>query len=107
MKTCTGKVGAATVDNNWTMTLAYSTAPFQLITHRKTPKGSGDPHQDGLTSPTTSTNQDEDRCEVGWRTSDGYAAVLESEPNGHADCIIGARFARDLAPKLAGGTRTA
>ncbi len=106
VKTCTWKVGAATVDNNSTMTLAYSTAPFHLITDRKTPKKSANLHLDGLTSPTTYANQDEDRCEIGWRTPDGYAAVLESEPNGHVDCIIGARFAQDLAPKLAGGTQT-
>ncbi|THA47728.1 serine/threonine-protein kinase [Streptomyces sp. A1136] len=106
VKTCTWKVGAATVDNNQTMTLAYSTAPFHLITDRKNPKESANLHLDGLTSAAAYVNQEEDRCEVDWRTPDGYAAVLESEPRGSASCSRGAQFARDLAPKLAGGTQT-
>ncbi|MGW2791124.1 serine/threonine-protein kinase [Streptomyces sp. NPDC001251] len=104
VKTCTWKVGAATVDNNRTMTLAYSTAAFHLIADRKTPKESADVHLDGLTSAAAYANQEEDQCEVDWRTPDGYAAVLESEPGGSASCILGSQFAQDLAPKLAGGT---
>ncbi|MFH7596434.1 serine/threonine-protein kinase [Streptomyces racemochromogenes] len=100
VKTCTWKVGAATVDNDRTMTLAYSTAPFHMITDRKTPKESANVHLDKLTSPATYVNQEEDRCEIAWRTPDGYAAVLESEPAGSASCVLGARFAQDLAPKL-------
>ncbi|MEU3409093.1 serine/threonine-protein kinase [Streptomyces sp. NPDC006670] len=104
VKTCTWKVGAATVDNNSTMTLAYSTAPFHLITDRKTPKPSTNLHLDKLNSATAYANQDEDQCEVDWRPPGGYAAVLESEPGGNASCITGTRFAQDLAPELAGGT---
>ncbi|MEW1635885.1 serine/threonine-protein kinase [Streptomyces sp. NPDC093801] len=107
VKTCTWKVGAATVDNNRTMTLAYSTAPFHLITDRKAPKESANLHLDGLTSAAAYANQEEDRCEVGWRTPGGYAAVLESDPGViGASCVLGARFAQDLAPKLTDGAKS-
>ncbi|KIF03890.1 hypothetical protein PL81_21635, partial [Streptomyces sp. RSD-27] len=107
VKTCTWKVGAATVDNHRTMTLAYSTAPFHLITDRKTPEKSADLHLDELTSGAAYVNQEEDRCEVDWRTPDGYAAVLESEPGAiGASCLRGAPFAQDLAPRLTEGTKS-
>ncbi|MFD8143931.1 serine/threonine-protein kinase [Streptomyces sp. NPDC059708] len=107
VKTCTWKVGAATVDNASTMTLAYSTAPFHVITDRKVPKDPAELELDKLTSAEAYVDQAEDRCEVDWRTPGGYAAVLYFAPSiGSPSCWRAARFAQDLAPGLAGGTRT-
>ncbi|MEV7547575.1 hypothetical protein AB0O29_34255, partial [Streptomyces sp. NPDC089915] len=107
VKTCTWKVGAATVDNASTLTLAYSTAPFHVITDRKAPKNSAELDLDKLTSAEAYVDQEEDRCEVDWRTPGGYAAVLHFDPSiGGASCLSGARFAQDLAPRLAAGTQT-
>ncbi|MFJ3913748.1 serine/threonine-protein kinase [Streptomyces vinaceus] len=105
VQSCTWRLGAATTGNSSTMTLAYSKAPFQLISDRKVPQDLSKIDLTALESGSAYADQYDRQCEVSWRTPDGYAAVVQDEPDGTTDCSRVAAFATDLSPRLAGGTK--
>ncbi|MFG2622601.1 serine/threonine-protein kinase [Streptomyces sp. NPDC048507] len=105
VQTCTWRLGAATAGNHRSMTLAYSKAPFRMISDRKAPQDMSKIDLTALESGSAYADRYDRQCEVSWRTPDGYAAVVQDSPDGPTDCSGVAALAVYLSPRLAGGTK--
>ncbi|MER7761691.1 serine/threonine-protein kinase [Streptomyces sp. NPDC097619] len=107
VRTCSWRLGPATTGNRSSMTLAYAKAPFRMISDRKAPKDASELDLTDLDSGAVYADTHDLQCEVSWRTLDGYAAVVQDQPVGTVDCSSAVDFARDVSPRLAGGTEDA